>query len=142
MSYLQNRQFQISINGTSSEKISINYSVPQGSILVPLLLNCYLSAIQEIFLNNLSGYADDHYLNESFKPGNTTVKENMECKVNNVRKWMIGNHLKMHDSKTQFMVLVPDIIGTSTLYHLSKLETQTSSTIKTLNFWDLNWIHS
>ena len=53
--------------------------------------------------NNLSGYADDHFLIEFLKPGNTTVKENLECKVNNVRKWMIANHLKMNDLKTHFL---------------------------------------
>ena len=41
MSYLCNRQFKVYINGTSSEKITINYSIPQGSILGPLLFNYY-----------------------------------------------------------------------------------------------------
>ena len=94
MSYLQNRQFQAHINGTSSEKMTINYSVPQGSILGPLLFICYSSIIQEIMPNNMSVYADDHSLTESFKPGNTTVKRNLVGKVNNVRKWIIEIHLK------------------------------------------------
>ena len=54
--------------------------------------------------NNLSGYADVHSLTEFFKPCSTTVKENLECKVNNVRKWMIENHLRMNDSKTELLV--------------------------------------
>ena len=66
-------------------KIEINYSVPQGSMHGPLLFNIYSNTIQEIIPNNLLGYADDHSLTESFKPGNTTVKENLDCKVNNIR---------------------------------------------------------
>ena len=62
VSYLQNRQFQVHINGISSEKITINYSVPQGSILGLLLFNYYPSTIQEIIPNNMSGYADNHCL--------------------------------------------------------------------------------
>ena len=92
MSYLQNRQFQVQINVLSSEKLTINYSVPQGSILGPLLFNCYSSTIQEIMANNLSWYADYYSLTEFFKPVSMTVKENLECKVNNVRKGMIENH--------------------------------------------------
>ena len=66
------------------KKNTVDYSVPQGSILGPLLFNCYSSTIQEIMPNNLSGHADYHSLTESFKPGSTTVKENLECKVNNI----------------------------------------------------------
>ena len=61
----------------------------------------------------MSGYVDDHSLTESFKPGYTTVKENLESKVNNVRKWMIENHLKMNTSNMEFMVF-------STRYNLEK----------------------
>ena len=74
--------------------MTINYSVPQGSVLGPLLFNCYSSTLKEIMPNNMSGYADDHFLTESFKPGNNMVEENLENKANNVRKWMIKNHLK------------------------------------------------
>ena len=82
-------------------------------------------------LKSMSGYADDHSLTESFKPGNTTVKENLECKANNVRKWMTESHLKMNDSKTEFLVF-------GTRYNLDKhtipsrkLVTWTSSITKT-----------
>ena len=64
------------------QKNTINYSVPNWGILGPALFICYSSTIKEIMVNNLSCYADDYSLTESFKPGNTTVKENLECKVN------------------------------------------------------------
>ena len=110
MLYLQNRQFKVYISRTSSEKVTISYSVLQGSILGPALFKCYFSSIKEIMPNNLSGYADDHSLTESFKPGKTTVKENLECKVKNVKKWVIENYLKMNDSKIEFWLLVQEII--------------------------------
>ena len=56
-------------------KNAINYLVPQGSILGPVLFNCYSSTIQGVMPNNLSGYTDDHSLTESFKPGKITIKE-------------------------------------------------------------------
>ena len=54
--------------------------------------------------SNLSGYVDGHSLTASFKPGITTVKENLECKVNNVRKCIIENSLRINDSNTGFLI--------------------------------------
>ena len=104
ISYLQNKKFKGVHQWNIIRKIKMNYSVPQWSILCPILRNWYSSTILEIMLNNLSGYADDCSLTESFKPGNATVKEKMGCKVNNVRNWMTENHLKMNDSKPEFLV--------------------------------------
>ena len=39
-SYLQDRKFAVEINNTLSKEITINYSVPQGSILGPTLFSC------------------------------------------------------------------------------------------------------
>ena len=75
MSYLQNMQFQVHINGTSSIIMTTNYTVPHRSMLGPFLFNCYSSTIQEIMPNNMSRYVDNHSFTESFKPGNTTVKK-------------------------------------------------------------------
>ena len=59
-SYLTNRQFQVQIEDQFSEVKKIDFSVPQGSILGPILFTCYASTLQELFTNsnNLTGYAD------------------------------------------------------------------------------------
>ena len=93
--------------------------------------------------NNMSGYADDYSLTESFKPGNTTFIQNLESKVSKQsKKEMIENHLKMNDSKTEFMVF-------GTRYNLDKhtipsLKVGDSDIInnKKQNFLELYWIHT
>ena len=54
--------------------------------------------------NNMSGYPDGHSISDSYKPGNNTVKENLECTEVNGRELMIENCLKMNYSKTEFLV--------------------------------------
>ena len=60
-SYLQDRKFAVEINNTLSKEITINYSVPQGSILGPTLFSCYSSTLGNVVKNksvSLWGYAD------------------------------------------------------------------------------------
>ena len=48
-SYLTNRQFWVQIEDKFSEVKTIDFSVPQGSILGPILFICYASTLQEPF---------------------------------------------------------------------------------------------
>ena len=41
--YLRNRKFSVHIDSFSSNTKTINFSIPQGSILGPTLFNCYVS---------------------------------------------------------------------------------------------------
>ena len=68
--YLANRQFQVQIKDIFSEAKTIDFSVPQGSILGPILFTCYASTLQELFTshNSLFGYAGDHSFIKSFSP--------------------------------------------------------------------------
>ena len=63
----------------------------------------------EQHLPNAHGYADDHQIYLSFKPVNQTSQEDalhviQNC-VNDVRKWMLVNKLKINDSKTEFLII-------------------------------------
>ena len=64
--YLRNRKYSVHIHIFSSNTKTINFSVPQGSILGPTLFNCYVNTLMEIIPENedkfVSGYADDHAL--------------------------------------------------------------------------------
>ena len=62
--YLTYHQFRVTVDGSFlSEKIMI-FSVQQGSLLGPILFNCYCLTLWEIIPTNidLTGYADDHTL--------------------------------------------------------------------------------
>ena len=59
-SYLENRQQFVTINGKDSSKKAMQYGVPQGSILGPLLFVIYINDIPEICkFAKFILYADD-----------------------------------------------------------------------------------
>ena len=104
-SYLTDRQFKVQIGENFSEVTTINFSVPQGSILGPTLFTCYASTLQELFINNnsLSGYADDHSFIKSFSPIDNNILTELELDIKHISEWMYWNHLKMNDAKTELI---------------------------------------
>ena len=111
-SYLSSRKFLVQIGHFTSETVEIDFSVPQGSILGPILFNCYASTLMEIIPERkdsfLSGYTDDHALIHSFSPDNNNIKQIIESGIGKIKTWMKESQLKMNDAKTEFIV-----IGTS-----------------------------
>ena len=89
--------------------ISIDFSVPQGSCLGPVLFTYYSSTLQHVVNargNNLCGYADDHGVYRSLKagtPDESSVLNELENSMLEVHDWMNTNRLKMNTNKTQFI---------------------------------------
>ena len=106
--YLRNRKFSVHIDSFSSNTKTINFSVPQGSILGPTLFNCYVSTLMEIIPENDenfgSGYADDHALINTFHPEDTDISSKLVSNISYIKDWMNRNQLKMNDAKTEFIV--------------------------------------
>ena len=104
-SYITDRQFKVQIEENFSEVKTINFSVPQGSILGPILFTCNASTLQEPFINNnsLSGYADDHSFIKSFSPIDNNVLMELELDFKHISEWMNWNHLKMYNAKTELI---------------------------------------
>ena len=113
-SYLQNRDQRILINTTISNTHKLKYGVPQGSCAGPVIFLGYLCSLYDIIEKHLpsvrvGGYADDHQLYLSYKPGNNTteieaIKKLSAC-IADVRAWMLSHKLKINDTKTEFMIL-------------------------------------
>ena len=103
---------------------TINFSVPQGSILGPVLFSCYVSTLPEVIKQNsdtiILGYADDHALTQAFTQKDTLVKQIVEEKVNRIKSWMSMNHLQMNDTKTEFITF-----GTTHLLNKKNLDSIT-----------------
>ena len=81
-SYLSNRKFLAQIGQFTSKIVTINFSVPQGNVLGPILFNCCASTLIEIIPESndsfLSRYADDHAIVNSLNPDNKKTRK---------RKW-------------------------------------------------------
>ena len=123
-SYISNRQFSVKIGGSFLHAHTINFSVPQGSILGPVLFSCYVSTLPEVIKQNsdtiILGYADDHAFTQAFTQKDTLVKQIVEEKVNRIKNWMCMNHLKMNDTKTEFITF-----GTTHLLNKKNLDSIT-----------------
>ena len=135
-SYLKGWTTRVSINGHFSDHISVDFGVPQGSVLGPLLFSAYTTPIGDIIRKHGISYhiyADDCQLYASFNPRNSDDMDNTLEKISRcigeIRAWMTVNFLKLNDAKTEFFVA-----GTS--YNIKQLSldkielTIGSSTIK------------
>ena len=100
---------RIKINGTLSDSFDLNFGVPQGSCCGPVLFSVYCRQLMEVVKGHLPkvhGYADDHQLYLSFRPGDEEEAAlAMENCVRDVRHWMLQNKLKINDGKTDVLVI-------------------------------------
>ena len=103
-SYLQNRKQFVSIDGTDSKTLHMQYGVPQGSILGPLIFIIYINDIPNVLqIAKFILYADDANI---FIKGNdiTEVDEQLRdlCKI--LLKWVDSNGLRINLKKTKYMI--------------------------------------
>ena len=103
-SYLSNREQYVCINGKSSSKQSLKYSVPQGSILGPLLFVIYINDMPNI--NNIAKfilYADD--ANIIISGNNISEISTKFCELSKALvDWVSQNELLINTKKTYYMI--------------------------------------
>lgn len=103
-SYLSTRKVYTYIDSTSQSDLKdINYGVPQGSVLGPLLFSLYINDIK-ILANNydLSLFADDTCL---FCTGDNYTELNAKCNqaLIDCNNWLQCNRLTLNAQKTHFV---------------------------------------
>ena len=121
-SYFSNRSQIVEYAGvTSSNQVNISSSVPQGSILAPLLFIIYMNDFNNCveFSSNIS-FADDtnvfivdNQLQTLYEKGNQELK--------NIDNWMIANKLSINTNKTNcilFRTPKSQLIKTTNNLHL------------------------
>lgn len=113
-SYLQNRTQSVFINGIKSKLTSLQYGVPQGSVLGPTLFTIYTLPLADLIRSHglhYHQYADDTQLYLSFKPSDDNALSNTLAKiqkcVSHIKMWMSYNRLMLNDSKTEILILTP-----------------------------------
>ena len=84
-SYLNNRSQFISVNGATSKHFDLQYGVPQGSCLGPLLFVIYASklVVLEYHLPDVHAYTDDTQLYISFKPDSSAEQSKVLTALEN-----------------------------------------------------------
>ena len=116
-SYLKNRNYKVKINNTNSNSTQLNFGVPQGSILGPILFSLYIQNIKSIahsYNINVHLYADDIQL--YFRCNVDSNFDNLISCLEDIRMWCNNNFLKLNNNKTKIMAI------SSKGYKLSKIQ--------------------
>ena len=107
-----NRIQFVNVNGSTSERHVLQFGVPQGSVLGPLLYSLYTSPLSDIAgKRDLSFhlYADDTQLYVKFETSSLNDMELSKCKlevcVREIDTWMLLNRLKLNKDKTELLVI-------------------------------------
>lgn len=103
-SYLTDRKQFVFINNTCGEILPINYGVPQGSVLGPLLYSLYVLNLKKTNLQTrYFTFADDTVLVYTNKNVNNLV-DHINTDINKYFRWLIDNRLKLNLQKTNYIV--------------------------------------
>ena len=102
--YLSNRSQKTRVGSSFSTYLDMVYSVPQGSILGPLLFNIDLCGLFfENYNSDFANFADDTTLYECGHSFNEVIN-NLEATTEKVSEWFSFNNLKGNTSKCYLFV--------------------------------------
>ena len=105
-SYLSNRSQYVCINDACSNVLKIDYSVPQGSILGPLLFLIFINDISKSsdFFKYIL-YADDSTLSTCINENEIdSFTNSINKELNNVHLWLCANKIVINEDKTKYMI--------------------------------------
>ena len=103
-SYLSNRKQFVHFNNTNSSFKILTHSVPQGSILGPLLFNIYINDIKNsVNKLKLVLYADDSCFYQSHHEIHTLINL-VNLELNFVNDWLTANKLTLNVKKSHYLI--------------------------------------
>ena len=103
-SYLTGRQHYVKTQTAESDLRILNFGVPQGSVLGPLLFLVFINDLPNCTNFNVTLFADDTFL--SMESDNLTQLQNSANKeLKKVYDWLIANKLTLNVLKSKFMLL-------------------------------------
>ena len=103
-SYLNNRRQFVSIKGFNSEEKVMEYGVPQGSVLGPLLFLIYINDIHNALKHSTTRlFADDtNFLTENSSLDG--LQKNLNSDLRNLSTWLKANKISLNASKTELII--------------------------------------
>ena len=108
-SYLSDRCQSVSVAGLLSKYSTLKYSVPQGSVLGPILFIMYTQPLADIVSSHdcyHHAYAGDVQLYQSVSMDKSLdLKSLTETCVDDISKWMHSNKLKLNEDKTESILI-------------------------------------
>jgi hypothetical protein len=108
-SYLSNRIQYVSIGGTLSSPREIEFGVPQGTVLGPLLFLIYINDLCSLQIDGkITTFADDTVIQFSAKSWTETYSK-AESEMRKVSLWLNSNLLALNKEKTVYCTFSPRI---------------------------------
>ncbi|XP_072028205.1 uncharacterized protein [Amphiura filiformis] len=128
-SYVTERFQSVNTNGVVSDPFPLQYGVPQGSVLGPVLFTLYSQPLSDIITMHkcdFHKYADDTEVSQSDSPMNfeLTISSIQNC-ISSILSWMNSNKLMLNTDKTLLTV------GTSS--RIKQVDRTEDDTIQILN---------
>ncbi len=105
-SYLKNRRQFVNIRNHKSEMYSLDWGIPQGGTLAPILFILFMNDIvhsSNIF--DFSMYADDTCLILGIE--RSSYDETMKAEIDKVVDWFSSNELLLNITKTDYLLFGP-----------------------------------
>ena len=109
-SYLSGRTHSVKVGNTLSHPAALQYRIPQGSVLGPILFSLYTNPISSIIHSHSSinhhFYADDTQLYITLTPTNfsRSIQKLKNC-LSDIQNFMSANKLKLNPEKTEFILI-------------------------------------
>ena len=111
-SYFCNRKQSVAVDSATSDDVTLEYGVPQGSVLGPKSYSMYTLPLATILQKHhmlYMTYADDSQSYTIIKPEmnwSTSAASIVDC-VADISSWMSANFLKPNEEKTEFIIFRP-----------------------------------
>ena len=103
-SFLDNRQQYIYINKSKSPTLPINFGVPQGSVLGPLLFCIYVNDLPLYIKDPCELFCDDTTIHTSHAKLNE-ISNSLQNSINSLDEWCNLNHMSLNPQKSKLMLL-------------------------------------
>ncbi len=105
LNYVSHRKQYVQIDDIRSNTTNVNFGVPQGSILGPVLFNIYVADLQEIIDAKSYQYADDTTIYEHAKVKHIhRCRETISVSMKKLNDWSNNSSLALNHKKTKAML--------------------------------------